>query len=126
VALGTVLFLGQANAVNAEEVDSDIEDNLPDDFTDEEAAERRAEEDILLSEDGDNVETPAEKMIFQFSYMEAGTGKKMDGFFGEYVNANEAEKAFRMYANEAGYTLENIQFNNLIDSFFVRFSPIFI
>lgn len=112
VALGTVLFLGQANAVNAEEVDSDIEDNLPDDFTDEEAAERRAEEDILLSEDGDNVETPAEKMIFQFSYMEAGTGKKMDGFFGEYVNANEAEKAFRMYANEAGYTLENIQFNN--------------
>jgi len=29
VALGTVLFLGQANAVNAEEVDSDIEDNLP-------------------------------------------------------------------------------------------------
>ena len=121
VALGTVLFLGQANAVNAEEVDSDIEDNLPDDFTDEEAAERRAEEDILLSEDGDNVETPAEKMIFQFSYMEAGTGKKMDGFFGEYVNANEAEKAFRMYANEAGYTLENIQFNN--NSFTATIAP---
>lgn len=112
VALGTVLFLGQANAVNAEEVDSDIEDNLPDDFTDEEAAERRAEEDILLSEDGDNAEALAEKTVFQFSYMEAGTGKKMDGFFGEYVNANEAEKAFRMYANEAGYSLENIQFNN--------------
>lgn len=112
VALGTVLFLGQANAVNAEEVDSDIEDNLPDDFTDEEAAERRAEEDILLSEEGDNAEAPAEKTVFQFSYMEAGTGKKMDGFFGEYVNANEAEKAFRMYASEAGYTLENIQFDN--------------
>ena len=112
VALGTVLFLGQANAVNAEEVDSDIEDNLPDDFTDEEAAERRAEEDILLSEDGDNAEALAEKTVFQFSYMEAGTGKKMDGFFGEYVNANEAEKAFRMYANEAGYSLENIQFDN--------------
>ena len=112
VALGTVLFLGQANAVNAEEVDSDIEDNLPDDFTDEEAAERRAEEDILLSEDGDNAEALAEKTVFQFSYMEAGTGKKMDGFFGEYVNVNEAEKAFRMYANEVGYTLENIQFNN--------------
>lgn len=112
VALGTVLFLGQANAVNAEEVDSDIEDNLPDDFTDEEAAERRAEEDILLSEDGDNAEAPVEKTVFQFSYMEAGTGKKMDGFFGEYANMNEAEKAFRMYANEAGYTLENIQFNN--------------
>ena len=112
VALGTVLFWGQANAVNAEEVDSDIEDNLPDDFTDEEAAERRAEEDILLSEDGDNAEALAEKTVFQFSYMEAGTGKKMDGFFGEYINANEAEKAFRMYASEAGYTLENIQFNN--------------
>lgn len=112
VALGTVLFLGQANAVNAEEVDSDIEDNLPDDFTDEEAAERRAEEDILLSEDGDNAEALAEKTVFQFSYMEAGTGKKMDGFFGEYVNANEAEKAFRMYANEAGYSLENIQFDD--------------
>lgn len=112
VALGTVLFLGQANAVNAEEVDSDIEDNLPDDFTDEEAAERRAEEDILLTENENNAEAPAEKTVFQFSYMEAGTGKKMDGFFGEYVNANEAEKAFRMYANEAGYTLENIQFNN--------------
>lgn len=112
VALGTVLFLGQANAVNAEEVDSDIEDNLPDDFTDEEAAERRAEEDILLTENENNAEAPAEKTIFQFSYMEAGTGKKMDGFFGEYVNANEAEKAFRMYANEAGYSLENIQFDN--------------
>lgn len=112
VALGTVLFLGQANAVNAEEVDSDIEDNLPDDFTDEEAAERRAKEDILLSEDGDNAEALAEKTVFQFSYMEAGTGKKMDGFFGEYVNANEAEKAFRMYANEAGYSLENIQFDD--------------
>ncbi|WP_347299988.1 YSIRK-type signal peptide-containing protein [Dolosigranulum savutiense] len=112
VALGTVLLLGQANAVNAEEVDSDIEDNLPDDFTDEEAAERRAEEDILLSEAGDNAEAPVEKTVFQFSYMEAGTGKKMDGFFGEYVNANEAEKAFRMYASEAGYTLENIQFDN--------------
>ncbi|QTJ38722.1 YSIRK-type signal peptide-containing protein [Dolosigranulum pigrum] len=112
VALGTVLFLGQANAVNAEEVDSDIEDNLPDDFTDEEEAERRAEEDILLTENENNAEAPAEKTIFQFSYMEAGTGKKMDGFFGEYVNANEAEKAFRMYANEAGYSLENIQFDN--------------
>ncbi|QTJ35213.1 YSIRK-type signal peptide-containing protein [Dolosigranulum pigrum] len=112
VALGTVLFLGQANAVNAEEVDSDIEDNLPDDFTDEEAAERRAEEDILLTENENNAEAPAEKTIFQFSYMEAGTGKKMDGFFGEYVNVNEAEKAFRMYANEAGYSLENIQFDN--------------
>lgn len=112
VALGTVLFLGQANAVNAEEVDSDIEDNLPDDFTDEEAAARRAEEDILLTENENNTEAPVEKTVFQFSYMEAGTGKKMDGFFGEYVNANEAEKAFRMYANEAGYTLENIQFNN--------------
>lgn len=121
VALGTVLFLGQANAVNAEEVDSDIEDNLPDDFTDEEAAERRAEEDILLSEDGDNAEALAEKTVFQFSYMEAGTGKKMDGFFGEYVNANEAEKAFRMYANEAGYTLENIQFNN--NSFTATIAP---
>lgn len=112
VALGTVLFLGQANAVNAEEVDSDIEDNLPDDFTDEEAAERRAEKDILLTENENNAEVSVEKTVFQFSYMEAGTGKKMDGFFGEYVNANEAEKAFRMYANEAGYTLENIQFNN--------------
>ncbi|QDO92012.1 YSIRK-type signal peptide-containing protein [Dolosigranulum pigrum] len=112
VALGTVLFLGQANAVNAEEVDSDIEDNLPDDFTDEEAAERRAEEDILLTENENNAEAPAEKTIFQFSYMEAGTGKKIDGFFGEYVNANEAEKAFRMYANEAGYSLENIQFDD--------------
>lgn len=112
VALGTVLFLGQANAVNAEEADSDIEDNLPDDFTDEEAAERRAEEDILLTENENNAEAPAEKTIFQFSYMEAGTGKKIDGFFGEYVNANEAEKAFRMYANEAGYSLENIQFDN--------------
>lgn len=121
VALGTVLFSGQANAVNAEEVDSDIEDNLPDDFTDEEAAERRAEEDILLSEDGDNAEALAEKTVFQFSYMEAGTGKKMDGFFGEYVNANEAEKAFRMYANEAGYTLENIQFNN--NSFTATIAP---
>lgn len=112
VALGTVLFLGQANAVNAEEVDSDIEDNLPDDFTDEEAAERRAEEDILLTENENNAEVSVEKTVFQFSYMEAGTGKKMDGFFGEYVNANEAEKAFRMYANEAGYSLENIQFDN--------------
>ncbi|QTJ60728.1 YSIRK-type signal peptide-containing protein [Dolosigranulum pigrum] len=112
VALGTVLFLGQANAVNAEEVDSDIEDNLPDDFTDEEAAERRAEEDILLTENENNTEVSVEKTVFQFSYMEAGTGKKMDGFFGEYVNANEAEKAFRMYANEAGYSLENIQFDN--------------
>lgn len=121
VALGTILFLGQANVVNAEKVDSDIEDNLPDDFTDEEAAERRAEEDILLSEDGDNIEAPAEKTIFQFSYMEAGTGEKMDGFFGEYVNANEAEEAFRMYANEAGYTLENIQFNN--NSFTATIAP---
>jgi len=112
VALGTVLFLGQANAVNAEEVDSDIEDNLPDDFTDEEAAERRAEEDILLTENENNAEVSIEKTVFQFSYMEAGTGKKMDGFFGEYVNANEAEKAFRMYANEAGYSLENIQFDD--------------
>lgn len=121
VALGTVLFLGQVNAVNAEEVDSDIEDNLPDDFTDEEAAERRAEEDILLTENENNAEAPAEKTVFQFSYMEAGTGKKMDGFFGEYVNANEAEKAFRMYANEAGYTLENIQFNN--NSFTATIAP---
>lgn len=112
VVLGTVLFLGQANAVNAEEVDSDIEDNLPDDFTDEEAAERRAEEDILLTENENNAEVSIEKTVFQFSYMEAGTGKKMDGFFGEYVNANEAEKAFRMYANEAGYSLENIQFDD--------------
>lgn len=112
VALGTVLFLGQANAVNAEEVDSDIEDNLPDDFTDEEAAERRAGEDILLTENENNAEVSVEKTVFQFSYMEVGTGKKMDGFFGEYVNANEAEKAFRMYANEAGYSLENIQFDN--------------
>lgn len=121
VALGTVLFLGQANAVNAEEVDSDIEDNLPDDFTDEEAAERRAEEDILLTENENNAEVSVEKTVFQFSYMEAGTGKKMDGFFGEYVNANEAEKAFRMYANEAGYTLENIQFNN--NSFTATIAP---
>ena len=121
VALGTVLFLGQANAVNAEEVDSDIEDNLPDDFTDEEAAERRAEEDILLTENENSAEAPAEKTVFQFSYMEAGTGKKMDGFFGEYVNANEAEKAFRMYANEAGYTLENIQFNH--NSFMATIAP---
>lgn len=112
VALGTILFLGQANAVNAEEVDSDIEDNLPDDFTDEEAAERRAEEDILLTENENNAEVSVEKMVFQFSYMEAGTGKKIDGFFGEYANMNEAEKVFRMYANEAGYSLENIQFDN--------------
>lgn len=53
-----------------------------------------------------------DSMTFQFKYLNGLTDETLDHFFGEYINVNEAEKAFRMYASEAGYTLENIQFDN--------------
>ncbi|QTJ57272.1 DUF1542 domain-containing protein [Dolosigranulum pigrum] len=81
VALGTVLFLNGAETVSAEaEV---VDPNTP-------AAQ------------------PVQE-TFQFNYLNQATGARLDGFFGDYVNANEAEKAFRHYANEQGYTLLNVR-----------------
>ncbi|RAN57252.1 hypothetical protein B8A33_01625, partial [Dolosigranulum pigrum] len=81
VALGTVLFLNGAETVSAEaEV---VDPNSP-------AAQ------------------PVQE-TFHFNYLNQATGARLDGFFGDYVNANEAEKAFRHYANEQGYTLLNVR-----------------
>ncbi|RAN52730.1 hypothetical protein B8A39_02715, partial [Dolosigranulum pigrum] len=81
VALGTVLFLNGAETVSAEaEV---VDPNSP-------AAQ------------------PVQE-TFQFNYLNQATGARLDGFFGDYANANEAEKAFRHYANQHGYTLLNVR-----------------
>ncbi|OOL81425.1 hypothetical protein BWX42_06545 [Dolosigranulum pigrum] len=81
VALGTVLFLNGAETVSAEaEV---VDPNTP-------AAQ------------------PVQE-TFQFNYLNQATGARLDGFFGDYVNANEAEKVFRHYANQQGYTLLNVR-----------------
>ncbi|MGX7359507.1 albumin-binding GA domain-containing protein, partial [Dolosigranulum pigrum] len=84
VALGTVLFLNGAETVSAEaEV---VDPNTP-----------------------DTLATQPVQETFHFNYLNQATGARLDGFFGDYVNANEAEKAFRHYANEQGYTLLNVR-----------------
>ncbi|WP_347299992.1 DUF1542 domain-containing protein [Dolosigranulum savutiense] len=62
--------------------------------------------DVAVAEESQ----PAES-TFQFIYRNKETGKKLDGFFGDYSNASEAEKDFRNYANQHGYTLSNIRKN---------------
>ena len=51
----------------------------------------------------------ADNSTFQFNYLNEATGEKLDSFFGDYLNASEAEKDFRNYANEHGYTLSNVR-----------------
>ena len=62
--------------------------------------------DVAVAEESQ----PAEA-TFQFIYRNKETGKKLDGFFSDYSNASEAEKDFRNYANQHGYTLSNIRKN---------------
>ena len=81
VALGTILFLNGAETVSAEAEVVDLNT----------LAEQPVQE------------------TFHFNYLNQATGARLDGFFGDYVNTNEAEKAFRHYANEQGYTLLNVR-----------------
>lgn len=114
VALGTILFLGQANAVSAaeidasltddateevSEVDQDAEETLTDDVTVKETVEHQVEEDTVHTQ----------LSVFQFDYFDSETGERTDGFYGEYATIEEASTAFQQYATAAGYTLENIQ-----------------
>ncbi|VTU56071.1 hypothetical protein [Lactobacillus mucosae LM1] [Dolosigranulum pigrum] len=114
VALGTILFLGQANAVSAaetdtsladevteevSEVDQDAEETLTDDVTVKETVEHQVEEDTVHTQ----------LSVFQFDYFDSETGERTDGFYGEYATIEEARIAFQQYAATAGYTLENIQ-----------------
>lgn len=114
VALGTILFLGQSNAVSAaetdtsladevteevSEVDQDAEATLTDDVTVKETVEHQVEEDTIHTQ----------LSVFQFDYFDSETGERTDGFYDEYATIEEASTAFQQYAAAAGYTLENIQ-----------------
>lgn len=114
VALGTILFLGQANAVSAAETDTSLADEVTEEVseTGQDAEETRTD-DVAVKEtvehqvEVDTVHT--QLSVFQFDYFDSETGERTDGFYGEYATIEEASTAFQQYAAAAGYTLENIQ-----------------
>lgn len=114
VALGTILFLGQANAVSAAETDTSLADEVTEEVseTGQDAEETRTD-DVAVKEtvehqvEVDTVHT--QLSVFQFAYFDSETGERTDGFYGEYATIEEASTAFQQYAAAAGYTLENIQ-----------------
>lgn len=114
VALGTILFLGQANAVSAAETDTSLADEVTEEVseTGQDAEETRTD-DVDVKEtvehqvEVDTVHT--QFSVFQFDYFDSETGERTDGFYGEYATIEEASTAFQQYAAAAGYTLENIQ-----------------
>lgn len=114
VALGTILFLGQANAVSAAETDTSLADEVTEEVseTGQDAEETRTD-DVAVKEtvehqvEEDTVHT--QLSVFQFDYFDSETGERTDGFYGEYATTEEARAAFQQYAAAAGYTLENIQ-----------------
>lgn len=114
VALGTILFLGQANAVSAAETDTSLADEVTEEVseTGQDAEETRTD-DVDVKEtvehqvEVDTVHTQLN--VFQFDYFDSETGERTDGFYDEYATKEEASTAFQQYAAAAGYTLENIQ-----------------
>ena len=114
VALGTILFLGQANAVSAAETDTSSADEVTEEVseTGQDAEETRTD-DVAVKETVDHqveVDTVHTQLsVFQFDYFDSETGERTDGFYGEYATIEEASTAFQQYAAAAGYTLENIQ-----------------
>ena len=114
VALGTILFLGQANAVSAAETDTSSADEVTEEVseTGQDAEETRTD-DVAVKETVDHqveVDTVNTQLsVFQFDYFDSETGERTDGFYGEYATIEEASTAFQQYAAAAGYTLENIQ-----------------
>lgn len=114
VALGTILFLGQANAVSAAETDTSSADEVTEEVseTGQDAEETRTD-DVAVKETVDHqveVDTVHTQFsVFQFDYFDSETGERTDGFYGEYATEEEARTAFQQYAAAAGYTLENIQ-----------------
>lgn len=114
VALGTVLFLGQANVVSAAETDTSSADEVTEEVseTGQDAEETRTD-DVAVKETVDHqveVDTVHTQLsVFQFDYFDSETGERTDGFYGEYATIEEASTAFQQYAAAAGYTLENIQ-----------------
>lgn len=114
VALGTILFLGQANAVSAAETDTSLADEVTEEVSETgQDAEETQTDDVAVKEtvehqvEEDTVHT--QLSVFQFDYFDSETGERTDGFYGEYATTEEARAAFQQYAAAAGYTLENIQ-----------------
>lgn len=114
VALGTILFLGQANAVSAAETDASLTDDATEEVSEvDQEAEETLTDDVAVKEtvehqvEVDTVHT--QLSVFQFDYFDSETGERTDGFYGEYATIEEASTAFQQYAAAAGYTLENIQ-----------------
>lgn len=114
VALGTILFLGQANAVSAAETDTSLADEVTEEVSETgQDAEETQTDDVAVKEtvehqvEEDTVHT--QLSVFQFDYFDSETGERTDGFYGEYATTEEARTAFQQYAAAAGYTLENIQ-----------------
>ncbi|QTJ52332.1 YSIRK-type signal peptide-containing protein [Dolosigranulum pigrum] len=114
VALGTILFLGQANAVSAAETDTSLADEVTEEVSEAgQEAEETLTDDVAVKEtvehqvEEDTVNT--QLSVFQFDYFDSETGERTDGFYGEYATTEEASAAFQQYADAAGYTLENVQ-----------------
>lgn len=100
VALGTILFLGQANAVSAAETDTSLADEVTEEVSEAgQEAEETLTDDVAVKEtvehqvEEDTVNT--QLSVFQFDYFDSETGERTDGFYGEYATTEEASAAFQ-------------------------------